>query len=84
MSFFDPHIEMPNGRLYKQERYDRILEEQVAISYASKGISIADTDQLSPYDRQVILNAIKEIKEAEAEARAQAMGSSSYHSTSRY
>lgn len=65
MNFFDPHIELENGRLYTQERYDSILYEQVMISYLSGSISIGDTDLLSPYDRKSIYKALKEIKEQE-------------------
>lgn len=63
-----------SGRLYKHERYDQIIEEQVAISYASKGISIADTDELSPYDRKIILKSIIKIKESEEEAVKKSKG----------
>lgn len=65
MSFFDPNIKMGDGRHWKQVRYDQIVEEQVAISYASKGISISDTDEMTPYDREQILKMIQKIKEAE-------------------
>jgi hypothetical protein len=68
VSFFDPLIiNEKTGRTYAQERYEQILEEQVVISYSSKGISIADTDELSPFDRKLILKSILKIKEAEAE-----------------
>lgn len=77
---------MENGRTYKQNRYKQILEEQISISYASKGISIADTDELSPYDRGIILDSITEIKEMEREAAEAAANPNMIHSfsTSRY
>lgn len=65
VSFFDPNIKTKDGRFWKQVRYDQIVEEQVAISYASKGISISDTDEMTPYDREQILKMIQKIKEAE-------------------
>lgn len=72
LSFFDPNIKTDKGRLWKQERYDEILEEQVLISYAAKGISITDTDELTPYDRNIILQSIMKIKDQEAKAQQQA------------
>ena len=59
---------MEDGEPYASFRYKQILEEQVTISYASKGISIADTDDLSPYDRKIILESIVRIKEQEKKA----------------
>ena len=47
----------------------------MAIAYASKGgISISDTDEMSPYDRELVLRTIVEIKEAENNAIAEAQG----------
>lgn len=74
MSFFDPLIKMEDGQWYSQHKYKQIIDEQVAISYASKGISIADTDELSPFDRKLILESILKIKDAEKEAMDKASG----------
>lgn len=65
-SFFDPDIEI-DGEPYKHLRYKQIINEQVAISYASKGISIADTDELCPYDRKLVLEALIGIRDKERE-----------------
>lgn len=68
MSFFDPPMTTDSGRPYKAVRYDEILEEQVAISYISKGgISLMDTDGVSQYDRKIILQSLLKIKEQENE-----------------
>lgn len=84
MNFFDPRIEVENGRLYTQVRYDQIIEEQVAISYASKGgISISDTDEMCPYDRSLVLKAIQDIRKAEAETQSKAF-SGQKRTTSRF
>ena len=57
-----------SGRPYKAVRYDEIIEEQVAISYISKGgISLMDTDGVSQYDRKIILQSLLKIKEQESE-----------------
>lgn len=66
-SFFDPDIEI-DGEPYKHLRYKQIINEQVSISYASKGISIADTDELCPYDRKLVLEALVGIRDKEREA----------------
>lgn len=85
MNFFDPRIEVEGGRLYTQVRYDQIVEEQTAISYASKGgVTIADTDEMCPYDRGLVLKSIMKIKEAEAEAQEKAMNPRLVGSTSRF
>jgi len=77
---------MPSGRWYEQERYDQILEEQVNISAYSQSISLADTDELSPYDRKVILNTLIKKHQQEIEAQESAQGNivSNRSSTSRY
>ena len=37
------------------------------ISYLSQSISFFDTDVISPHDRKIILNTLREIKEYEKE-----------------
>lgn len=55
------------GRYTTQIAYDNILQEQVIISYMSKGsVTIADTDLMSPYDRKIIYDSLVKIKEEEA------------------
>lgn len=66
LNFFDPDIEV-EGEPYKHFKYKQIINEQVAISYASKGISISDTDELCPYDRKLVLEALIGIKDKERE-----------------
>lgn len=65
-SSFDPDIDI-DGIPYKHVRYKQIIDEQVAISYSSKGISIADTDELCPYDRKLVLESLVRIREKERE-----------------
>lgn len=88
-NFFVPNINI-NGEPYAAYRYRQIIEEQVSISYASKGISIADTDELTPYDRKLILDSIIKIKDEEKKAieesrkKADSIRSSRPRTTSRY
>jgi len=56
---------MEDGRLYKQKRYDDIVEEQVLIAYLTKSISFTDVDYMTPYDRGLVLKCIREIKKEE-------------------
>jgi len=65
---------MNSGKLYRHEKYDEIIEEQTHISYYSKGISIKDTDEMCPYDRNIILQTIIKIKEQEIKAQEKAQG----------
>ena len=44
------------------------MEEQVAISYVSKSITIEDTDLMCPFDRQLIYKNLEKIKEIEKES----------------
>ena len=45
--------------------YDEIVEQQVIITYLSNGITFKDTEDITPYDRNLILSVIKKIKEEE-------------------
>lgn len=56
-----------------QEQYKKIIEEQVAISYAINGISFDDTNEMTGFDRRCILEALKKIREAEKEAHDKAV-----------
>ena len=65
---------MENGLTYKQQRYRDIIDEQVLISYMSKGsLSMTDTEFVSPYDRELILKSIIKIREQELQAQEEAM-----------
>ena len=68
MSFFDRPTITDDGRLSTQIQYDEIVKEQVYISYLASGISFETLDNLSPYDRQLILKTINSFKEKEIEA----------------
>jgi len=76
---------MPDGRTYKHTKYDEILKEQVIISYMSKGmISIEELDGMCRYDRRLVLDTLKEIREQEAESHKRAMGMRTGSRTSRF
>lgn len=76
---------MPDGRTYKHHKYDNIVKEQVIISYMSNGtISIQDLDEMCPYDRKLVANTLKEIKDEEKTAMGNATGMRRSSRTSRF
>lgn len=56
-----------------REAYESIIEEQTIISYSIKGITFGDTDEISRYDRKLILKALEKIRKIEKEAQEKAM-----------
>lgn len=56
-----------------REAYQSIIEEQTIISYSIKGISFEDTDEISRYDRKLILKALEKIRKVEKETQEKAM-----------
>lgn len=65
MNFFVQDIICENGNTWRQNKYKSIIEEQVLISYISQSLSFIDTDSMCPYDRQIVLETLKQIKEEE-------------------
>ena len=59
-------------QMYSQA-YQNIIEEQVLISYCTKGISFEDTNNMTRADRQMVFKALEHIREMEKEARDNAM-----------
>lgn len=56
-----------------REAYESIIEEQTIISYSIKGISFADTDEISRYDRKLILKSLEKIRQIEKDAQEKAL-----------
>ena len=56
-----------------REAYESIIEEQTIISYSIKGITFSDTDEISRYDRKLILKALEKIRKIDKEAQEKAM-----------
>ena len=64
---------LPNGRTYKQFRYEQLFNKQAQIAYAYKGgVTIGDMDMMCEFDLDILLDTMLEIREAEAEARQKA------------
>lgn len=75
-NFFDPNIILKNDplhRTYKQFRYEQIWNKQAQLAYAYKGgVTIADMDNWSEFDLDILMDTMLEIREAEAEAQRKA------------
>ena len=72
-SFFDPNIILPNGRTYKQFRYEQIWNKEAQLAYAYKGgVTISEMDNMSEFDLDILMDTMLEIREAEAEANRKA------------
>ena len=73
LNFFDPDITLPNGRTYKQFRYEQIMNKEAQIAYAYQGgVTLGDMEMMCEYDLDILLDTILEIREAEAEAQKRA------------
>lgn len=55
-------------------KYRQIVDEQLEISYSTKGITFTDTEYMSYYERTLVLNSIREIKKKEVEAFGNSQG----------
>lgn len=57
-----------DGQLYHRWKYKQIIEEQVALSYLTKGgVPYHDSDNMTPHERHIAYEAIKEILKAQSE-----------------
>lgn len=65
-SFFDPNIILPNGKSYKQFRYEQILNKEAQIAYGySGGVTVSELDEYTEYDLDILLDTLMEIREME-------------------
>jgi hypothetical protein len=57
------------GKPFARERFKEIIMEQVTLGYLTKGgVSYSDSEQMSPHERKLALDAIKEILDTQAES----------------
>lgn len=69
VSFFDP-LTIDEKKPYAPIRYKAIVQEQIYISYMTKGgVSYSDTEKMTPYERKIATDFIKEMLDAQEEAR---------------
>lgn len=63
-----------NGEPYHRARYKAIIQEQVLLGYLTKGgVTYSDTEDMSPHERKLALDAIKEILEGQSTAQRQVL-----------
>lgn len=75
MSFFDPLL-TSNGKPYYRERFKEIIKEQVTLGYYSKGgVTYGDTEDMTPYERTIAYETIREILDAQNKANEEAIKS---------
>ena len=73
MSFFDPLL-TSDGQPYARAKFKEIITEQVILSYLTKGgVTYGDTQQMTPYERQLAADAIQKFLKEQAEAQEEAI-----------
>lgn len=73
MSFFDPLLTSDN-KPFAPVKYKSIISEQVLISYLSKGgVTYGDTENMTPYERKVAYDTLREIYDEQAKAQKNAI-----------
>ena len=63
-----------DGQPYAPQRYKEIIKEQVALSYYTKGgVSYSDSDSMTPYERKIANQVMREILDESAKQQADAI-----------
>lgn len=63
-----------DGRPYAPEKYKSIVQEQVILGYLTQGgVSYQDTEEMTPYERKIAYDTIKEIIESQNKMRQEAI-----------
>lgn len=64
-NFFDPLL-TSDGQPYHRVKFKSIIQEQVLIGYLTKGgVTYGDTEKMSPHERKLVLDAMKEVIEGQ-------------------
>lgn len=67
-----------NGEPYHRLRYRAIIQEQVMLGYLTKGgITYGDTELMTPHERKIAMDTIKEILEEQNKQRESAIKNNS-------
>lgn len=62
-----------DGQPYHRAKYKEIVSEQVTLGYLTKGgVSYQDSEMMTPYERKIALDTMKEIYKSQQEQRDQA------------
>ena len=63
-----------DGQPYFRARFKSIVEEQVLLGYLTKGgVTYGDTEEMTPHERKIALDTIKELLEAQNKAQENSM-----------
>ena len=72
-NFFDPLL-TSDGQPYYRARYKNIIQEQVMLGYLTKGgVTYGDTENMTPHERKIALDTIKEVIENQSQAQQAAI-----------
>ena len=62
------------GQPFARVRFKEIISEQVTLGYLTKGgVSYSDSENMSPYERKLAIEAIMDFLKAQAEAQEKAI-----------
>lgn len=62
------------GQPFARVRFKEIISEQVTLGYLTKGgVTYGDSENMSPHERKLAIDAIKEILAQQAEAQQKAI-----------
>lgn len=62
------------GKPFARVRFKEIISEQVTLGYLTKGgVSYSDSENMSPYERKLAIEAITDFLKAQAEAQEKAI-----------
>ena len=76
LNFFDPLL-TSDGQPYHRARYKAIIQEQIMLGYLSKGgVTYGDTEEMTPHERQIAMDTIKEILETQKKQQEEAIANS--------
>lgn len=63
-----------DGQPYHRVKYKEIISEQVILGYLTKGgVSYNDSENMTPYERKIALDTIKELLETQNQKQEEAM-----------
>lgn len=72
-NFFDPLL-TSDGQPYHIAKFKEIVSEQTILGYLTKGgVSFTDSNNMTPYERRLATDAIREFLEAQNEAQKEAI-----------
>lgn len=63
-----------DGQLYHRAKFKQIISEQVTLGYLTKGgVSYSDSEEMTPYERKIALDTVRDIIDSEVKAKEKAI-----------